>query len=289
MFVSDSRARGRLQSQRAFTLIELLVVIAIIAILAAMLLPALSAAKNKAKTANCLSNLKQWALAGQTYASDFQDGIPHDGMHGTVGSPANQQYQAGDSLNQDNAWFILLPNYMAEKPLSNYTANATTTTGSLNADIVPFPGRKGPIWNCPAAFMTAGDLATVNGGGKDGFFSYNWNIDMKKMDLAGNNYNYPLMPRLSDIPKPTDTVMMFDTCFSPSTEAVNGSPEYNSVNPANRYNSYAWRHNLGGVINFLDGHAAYFKAKVVKAGVSGSTELNGSPLIWNWPYRKAHP
>lgn len=101
----NSRSPQNTQTQRsrgrgAFTLIELLVVIAIIAILAAMLLPALSRAKDKAKAAQCLSNLKQIGLAGLTYADDNKNTFFHLG---------------GDAMPNHGQWFssprseILLP------------------------------------------------------------------------------------------------------------------------------------------------------------------------------------
>jgi prepilin-type N-terminal cleavage/methylation domain-containing protein/prepilin-type processing-associated H-X9-DG protein len=69
-------AKARRRRRTGFTLIELLVVIAIIAILAAILFPVFAQARDKARAANCLSNLKQIGMAYRMYMTDYDDRVP---------------------------------------------------------------------------------------------------------------------------------------------------------------------------------------------------------------------
>ena len=137
-----------------FTLIELLVVIGIIAILAALLLPALSKAKEKARRTGCLSNLKQWGLAQSMYQDDNGQLFPAAKIpNGTPDAPSGYDEDAPHwsdlaafaAAGQGNgAWFTVLPPYVAAKPLWQYAGNPGGFVSGRTIFTCPTSGAKVP-------------------------------------------------------------------------------------------------------------------------------------------------
>ncbi len=172
-----------MKDRRAFTLIELLVVIAIIAILASLLLPALSRAKEKAKAAFCLNNLKQWGLATQLYATDNNDYLPPDGTPNPGESSTN------------TGWYVQLPQILS---LPRYHDMPWRT----NADAAV--GRS--LWICPSNPRKSNGL---------NLFHYCLN---ENVNGTGTN-NLPV--KLVTIRRPTAVVWLFDSKNLPAVGTPN--------------------------------------------------------------------
>ena len=223
--------------QRAFTLIELLVVIAIIAILAALLLPALAQAKERARVIQCLNNMKQLTLGWTIYYGDNDDHLARNWVLGFGISPAG-------------SWVL---------------GNVRTSTGSTNVNDITdgtlYPYYKSlPIYQCP-------DVMAVNGrtpvrtvsmmermGGADDAEALQYGLFSDTPDLGAA---YPMWKKSSDIktPAPVSAIVFVDESQNTVDDAIF------ALTWTQWKNSPTVRHSKGATFSFADGHVERWKWK----------------------------
>ncbi len=174
------------QARRGFTLIELLVVIAIIAILAAMLLPALSAAKNRAKNIACVNNLKQLGLASIMYVGDFGQTLPYDNT---------------------NLWMAVLLDYDSKVAAVRLCPTASTPTTRTDYSSQYTYGRGDQSWK----WFPAG--ATVTNVGSYAWNGWLYSGTYSVSDLLGlpNSWEFN---KASAITQPANTPVLADAIWT---------------------------------------------------------------------------
>lgn len=232
----ETGIRERSSSRKDFTLIELLIVIAIIAILAGMLLPALNAARDKARAITCLNNLKSNTSAIQFYAGDYNDLLP-----------LCRNTPLAEGRDGKAFWSELLLTY-------GYLPGGKSLICPILVDYTVYTKQ---IYKAKPGFTRG----AANYGEDAMQFSYGMNV------YLGNGITYPYI-KMGKINRPASKILLGDSTNSTQSASYAGI-SYSTDNSARLYPGW---HNSSANLTFTDGHAVNTKTPVT--GIEGSNYLN---------------
>ncbi|MBN1444838.1 MAG: DUF1559 domain-containing protein [Candidatus Omnitrophica bacterium] len=214
-----------MEKKKGFTLIELLVVVAIIAILAAMLLPALSNAREKARAAHCLNNLKQIALAVEMYGNDWDGWFP-------------AEPSSGWCWHTYFAWDLKLSAYVGR----GYP-NGSIEYGSMAGAYYKNPG----VYRCLSDWRKGWNWTPEKA------VTYCMNARLK----GGSNPHKTR--KMSEVRRPSKVAIFWESASTASNPVTgnNGNTQFYG-NVSDRFQVMANWHNGGSNILFVDGHVQWY-------------------------------
>jgi prepilin-type N-terminal cleavage/methylation domain-containing protein/prepilin-type processing-associated H-X9-DG protein len=269
--------------RRAFTLIELLVVITILAVLIALILPAVQAAREASRRAQCINNLKQLGLALQNY--EAMAGVIVPGRISLSRTVFDSPGQPGTPLGggQDTPWLPLLLPYLEQQPLANRfnfslgsygTGNdgffANTTVTATKLAVLQCPSDRNLTFQYPAGYLggkLSGPVLTR------GNYAANWGNN-----LYGQLKGISSDPRADYLPSPFG--FRGDIPFAAVTDGLSQSVFFAEVlqGSASDIRGLIWS-SLPGTSNYISGLAPNGTRHIYGLSVEGDVLPDASLCV----------